>query len=104
MPRKKGLGQAVDKALNEMDQLKKDLKNFDDRICENLEKAISSSDLEDKDRDDLLKLINESSTAAHSLKINVAAIITKVKNLSPKVKGKSRFARDVVARFLEQPI
>jgi len=27
-----------------------------------------------------------------------------VKNLSPKVKGKSRFARDVVARFLEQPI
>lgn len=101
MPRKKGLGRAVEKSLDEMGQLIKDLVKFDDKTCDNvLKKTVSSASIDENDKKELLKMLNEASAAAHSLKINIGDIREKISELKPKAMGQSRFAKNVVTRFL----
>jgi len=100
MPRKKGLGKSVENALNEIDQLIKDLEKFGTKTCRNtLKKAVTSTALEKEDKEPFLKMINEASELALSLSNKVDDIRDKVKEIKPK--GNSRFAREVVSRFLE---
>ncbi len=93
MSKKKGLGQHVEKSLTVMDDLAKGLKDFAHMP---LKKGLVSNDTYD---DDIGKLIN-------SAKEEAFALINKIDDLKHKVKGmkkkhNSRFARNVVARFLE---
>lgn len=100
MPRKKGLGRAVEKSLDEMDQLIGDLEKFATKTCRvTLKKNISSSPIERTERDNLLKMINESSEIAMSLSNKIDDIRDTINESKPK--GNSRFARQVVSRFLD---
>lgn len=101
MPRKKGLGRAVEKSLDEIDQLIKDLEKFSTKTCRViLKKNISSSPIERDQRNNLLKMINESSEIAMSLSNKMDDIRDTINESKPK--GNSRFARNVVSRFLDQ--
>ncbi len=103
MPRKKGLGKTVETALELMNDLVKDLEKFGTKTSrKTLKKTVSSSPMEDKDKDALLTKINEASETALSLSNTIDDIRDAVKEIKPK--KNSRFARDVVARFLESEI
>ena len=100
MPRKKGLGKGVENSLDEMDQLIKDLEKFGTKTCrKTLKKVVSSIAMEKEDREPLLKMINDASELSLSLSNKVDDIRDKIKIIKPK--GNSRFAREVVNRFLE---
>jgi hypothetical protein len=95
MPKKKGLGRDVNKSLEIMDSLVANLRDFAHMP---LKEGLASNKVADED-DKLTKMINEASEDAFSL-------INKVKDLKRKISGiktsvNSRFARDVVAKFLE---
>lgn len=99
MPRKKGLGREMEKTLEAVDQLVDCLTDFSHKNAGVLKRYIGASI---EDREAIIKIIDEASTEAHTLK-------NKIQNLKEKVKGakskaSSRFARKVVANFLESDI
>ena len=93
MSKKKGLGQNVEKSMSLMSDLTKNLKNF---VHMPLKKGLVSNETYDED---IGKLINSASEDAFSLINKVDDLMHKVKSM--KKKHNSRFAKDVVARFLE---
>ena len=94
MPKKKGLGAQVNKSVEVMENLIECLGKFSHIP---IKKGLTS--LKPDDREDVKKMINETSEIAFSLKNKVEDLKEKVVELKPK--GNSRFARKIVARFLE---
>lgn len=98
MPKKKGLGRDVNKSLEVMDTLVGNLREFAHMP---LKEGLSSNKVADEDGK-MAKMINEASEDAF-------ALINKVKDLKAKITGisvgkNSRFARNVVNRFLESNV
>ncbi len=94
MPKKKGLGAKVNKSLKVMGELTECLGKFSKMP---IKKGLGS--IEKDERDNIRKLINESSEMALTLKNKVDDLSEMIEELKPK--GNSRFARNVVARFLD---
>jgi len=94
MPKKKGLGAQVNKSITVMEDLIECLGKFANIP---VKKGLTSIDKDE--REEIKKMINETSEIAFSLKNKVDDLKDKVTDLKPK--GNSRFARNVVARFLE---
>jgi hypothetical protein len=95
MSKKKGLGREINKSMEIMDALVANLKDFAHMP---LKDGLISNKVADEDGK-LTKMINEASEDAF-------ALLNKVKDLKHHVGGiktsvNSRFARNVVARFLE---
>jgi len=93
MTAKKGLGRDITKSLEIMEELASNLKIFAHMP---LKKGLVSNKISD---DDLLKKINEASEEAF-------ALLNKVDDLRHRMSGvkppkNSRFARNVVSKFLE---
>jgi hypothetical protein len=98
MPKKKGLGRDVNKSLEVMDTLVGNLREFAHMP---LKEGLSSNKVADEDGK-MAKMINEASEDAF-------ALINKVKDLKAKITGisigkNSRFARNVITRFLESSV
>ncbi|RKY81463.1 hypothetical protein DRQ07_04010 [candidate division KSB1 bacterium] len=99
MPRKKGLGKVVEKSLEEMSQLIKALEVFGTKTCrEKLKKNIASSSLERNEKDIILKLISEISGESLSLSNKIDDLRDRINDYKPQ--RSSRFAKNVVSRFL----
>ena len=94
MPKKKGLGAQVNKSVQVMEDLIVCLKKFSDIP---IKKGLGSIDKDE--REDIKKMINETSELGLSLRNKVDDLKDKIEELQPK--KNSRFARNVVARFLE---
>jgi len=94
MPKKKGLGVQVNKSVEVMEELIECLSKF---AVIPIKKGIGSVDKDE--REELKKMINETSEIALSLKNKVDDLKDKVQELQPK--KNSRFAHNVVARFLD---
>jgi len=95
MTKKNGLGRDVEKSLVIMDELLESLKKFAHMP---LKEGLASNNITDEE-EKLTKLINEASEEAF-------ALINKIKDMKHKIGGlkvsvNSRFARTVVAKFLE---
>ena len=94
MSKKKGLGVQVNKSVEVMEELIACLGKFAEIP---IKKGLTSIDKDE--REDIKKMINDTSEIAFSLKNKVDDLKDKVIELQPK--KNSRFARSVVARFLE---
>jgi hypothetical protein len=94
MAKKQGLGAQVNKSITVMEELVECLGKFANIP---IKRGLSSIDKDE--REDIKKMINESSEIAFSLKNKVDDLKEKVEELKPP--KNSRFARNVVARFLE---
>jgi len=93
MPKKQGLGRDVEKSMEIMDKLSECLKDFTGMP---LKKGLQSNKIADEK---LVKVINEASEKAMSLKNSIEDIKDQVKSTKPP--KNSRFASRVVKRFLE---
>jgi len=94
MAKKQGLGAQVNKSIEVMQELIECLGKFANIP---IKKGIAS--IEKDEREEIKKMINDTSEIAFSLKNKVEDLRDKVEDLKPK--GDSRFARNVVARFLK---
>lgn len=94
MAKKQGLGAQVNKSIKVMEDLVECLGKFANIP---IKKGLASIDKDE--REDIKKMINESSEIAFSLKNKVDDLKEKVEELKPP--KNSRFAHNVVARFLE---
>ncbi len=94
MPKKKGLGAQVNKSVKVMEDLIECLGKFSTIP---IKKGLGS--LKPEDREDIKKMINETSEIAFSLKNKVDDLKDKVTERKPS--GNSRFARNVVSKFLK---
>ncbi len=93
MAKKQGLGASVNKSIKVMEDLIDSLIKFSNMsIKKNL------TVIEKDEREDLNKMINDTSEIAFSLRNKVDDLKNKVEELAPK--GNSRFARNVVTKFL----
>lgn len=95
MPKKKGLGAQVNKSIEVMQDLIESLELFE-KIP--VKKGLASIDKDE--RDEIRKMVNETSEMALTLRNKVDDLQEKVKELKPP--KNSRFARNVVARFLKE--
>lgn len=94
MAKKKSAKKKIDKELADIDQLKESLNVFGKH-------AVTLKDFLGKsieDRDALIKMIDEASSEAHGLKNKLHNLVEKI--TGAKSKENSRFARRVVASFL----
>ena len=96
MSKKNGLGKDVVKSMEIMDQLSECLRNFTSMP---LKRGLKSNKIEDEK---LVKVIDEASEKAMSLKNSIENIENQVKSAKPI--ANSRFASRVVKRFLEENI
>jgi hypothetical protein len=93
MSTKRGLGRDINKSIEIMEDLEGSLKSFAHMP---LKKGLMSNKISD---DDLIKKVNDASEQAFGL-------LNKVEDLKHRLSGvkpakNSRFARNVVSRFLE---
>jgi hypothetical protein len=93
MPRKKSLGRDLDKSLELMDKLSGLLYDFTNMP---LKKGLHTNRISDEK---LVKVINEASEKALSLKNGIEDIKDQIKVMKPP--KNSRFASRVVKRFIE---
>jgi hypothetical protein len=96
MAKKPSLGKDVDKSIDIMDKLSDCLQDF---TAMSLKKGLQSNKISDEK---LVKVINEASEKAVSLKNSIEDIKDLVKVAKPK--QDSRFANKVVKRFLEDSL
>lgn len=99
MPRKKGLGRDMEKTLENMDGLLEGLECFSKKCSIALKKNIGSAI---EDRDKIIKAIDEASEEAHKLHSKIFNLKSQVSEV--KALKSSRFARRVVANFLEASV
>jgi len=96
MPKKKGLGREVNKSIEMMDSLLDCLKDFS-RIP--LKRGLRTSDFFD---DKMKKQVNDALERASTLSNMVEDLQDAVKGL--KTNKNSRFARQIVKKFLQNPV
>ena len=95
MPRKKGLGQEMEKTIEALDGLVDGLGKFSQKYSGSMKKHIGASI---EDRDKIIEAIDQTSEDAHKLSNKIEGLkrrITEVKTVRS-----SRFAKKVVANFL----
>ena len=93
MAKKQGLGASANKSIKVMEELIDSLIKFSNMsIKKNL------TVIEKDEREDLNKMVNDTSEIAFSLRNKVDDLKNKVEELAPK--GNSRFAHNVVVKFL----
>ena len=92
MPKKQGLGRDINKSLEIMDSTLSSLAEF---ARMPLKKGLAANKVKD---DDLLKVVNKTSETAFTLGNMIEDLKGKVSSV--KVGGNSRFANQVVSRFL----